>query len=309
MKKIILILSFFTLAACAPSRPPILIPKTPPPPIHIPMHPKVAIALGAGGAKGYAHIGVLKVLQDAGVPIELISGASAGAIVGALYADQGSIEQTYQAMMPADLWSFADINTPSLSGFMSGFQLEQFMFHHMRAKHFRALKIPLLVATTDLRSGQVYIIGSGPIPPAIDASASVPGLVLPTQLYGKTLVDGGVAAPVPVSLLLPYQPQLTIAVNISTLIPKYTPWAAIHIYERAYDIMWHDLCKTTAKPADVIIHPQIKDIGMFDVDQKYKLYEMGQMAAKRALPRILRLMKERGIPRNHSKPLAHLHAP
>lgn len=300
MKRLIPIILLALLSSnCTPIRPPMDIPKHPPAPRDIEQNLDVAIALGSGGAKGYAHLGVLNVLADAGIPINLIAGSSAGSLVGALYADHGSVNQAYHAMMPAGLWAFADIDTtPNQMGFVSGHKLEQFLFNNMEGRTFKDLKIPLLIATTNMLTGKAYLIRSGPIPPAVDASASVPGLVVPTKLYGKMLIDGGVANPVPVDILQPFHPKMIIAVDISASLPKDPPSSALKVYHRAYDIMWIELTKISRKQADVIIHPHIgADVSMFAITKKCLLYKRGQEAATKALPDILKIMEERGIKR------------
>ena len=297
MKAILLsIACVFLMASCAPPRPPIDIPTHAPTPRKISKQLDVAIALGSGGAKGYAHVGVLEVLVNAGVPIDLLSGASAGSIVAALFSDHGSIAQTYQAMMSADLWSFADIDTPNRMGFVSGYSLENYIYTHVDAKVFKDLKIPLLIATTDLQTGASYTIASGPIAPAVDASASLPGLVIPTSLYGKILIDGGVSEPIPVAQLEVYAPKLIIAVDISSSLAKQLPTKALGVYHRAYDIMWIHQSKDSRRRADIVIHPHIPaDIGTFSIKKKCQIYEAGKEAAKQALPEVLAALKQRGI--------------
>lgn len=296
------VLTIFTLAllqGCAGSRPNVHIPKTMPKPLTMTKQPRVALVLGSGGARGFAHLGVLKVLEKAGVPIDLITGASAGATMGVLYADNRSSKKTKAIMMKAGFWDLADIsNLPSLKGPIKGYRFQKFLLKHMHARHFKQLHIPVVVATTDLRTGKLFPISSGPIAPAAEASAAMPGAVQPPRLYGHTLIDGGMVDPIPVDLAKKYKPQIIIAVNICMDLDKEMPSTALGIYDRAYEISWNKLCSMTASRADIVIHPKVGTVGTFDIDQKKWLFAIGERAAKRALPKIKRLLASHDIKLN-----------
>lgn len=298
------IISIFSiyLVGCAGLPPNIAIPKTAPNPAPITKQPRVAIVLGGGGAKGFAHIGVLEVLQKAGVPIDMVSGASAGSIVGALYADNGNADEAKAALMHAGFLDVADVgNLPSLQGPIEGYRVQKFLLEHMRARTFKQTKIPFIVATTDLTSGKLYPIHSGPIAPAVLASAAMPGAIRPPHLYGHTLVDGCMVDTVPVDLVKRYHPKVIIAVNIDQMLSKHMPWSFMGIYDRAYLISWHQLTRYTERDADVKIRPQVGTVGAFDWGAKQRMYDAGVAAGKKALPQILKLLKEKGIPLNPPK--------
>jgi NTE family protein len=291
---------FFALVGCAVKKPDINVPRTPPPIVMPKERPQVALVLGSGGARGYAHLGVIKVLRDAGVPINLIAGASAGTIFGAVYADTGSASKTIKTMMAAKFWDMADMsNFPDPDGLMTGYHLENFLLQHLHAKTFKQLKIPVVVATTDIYKGKVYKIGSGPIAPAVEASAAVPVLVRPSYLYGRDLVDGGVTDPVPVDLVKPYHPKLIIAVDIDPDLVEMMPGSGYGMYNRVYAVMGRELSIRSAQGADVVIYPKVGRAGTFNINNKYKLFHEGEVATRKALPKILRLMKQRGIKRQY----------
>lgn len=295
-----LLVLFLLLSACAGRRPTIFVPANPPAPPRLVSTPRVALVLGSGGARGYAHLGVLSVLQKAGVPIDLIVGASAGSIFAALYSDNHSYQKTYRIMMNADFWSFADVsNIPSFSGIVEGYHLEKFLLRNMKAKTFRGLKNKLVIATTNLKTGAPYIVQSGPISPAVLASAALPGLVQPVKMYHKILVDGGVAQPVPVETAQSFHPKVIIAVNIAQQLDPHVPWFSYSIYSRAYDIIWLRLSEENEKAANIIIRPKVGQIGTFSLGDKQTLYQAGRRAALKALPKILRLLKQKHI-RLHS---------
>ena len=300
VRVVLVVLMFYSLSGCAVKKPDVNVPRTPPPIVMPKKRPQVALVLGSGGARGYAHLGVIKVLRNAGVPINLIAGASAGAIFGAVYADTGSYHKTYATMMEAKFWDMADMeNFPDPDGLMTGYHLENFMLQHLHAKTFKQLKIPLVIATTDIYKGEVYKIGSGPIAPAVEASSAVPVLVRPSYLYGRDLVDGGVTDSVPVDLVKPYHPKLIIAVDIDPDLIEMMPGSEYGMYNRVYAVMGRELSIRSAVGADVVIYPQVGQAGTFNIHNKYKLFYAGEVATKKALPKILGLMKQRGIKRQY----------
>lgn len=284
------------IAGCAGMRPKIAIPQTPPPPAKLTGKPQVVVVLGSGGARGYAHLGVLQALHKAGVPINAIICASAGCIVGALYADNKNPKRTYDIMMHAGFWDFADVsNIPSPGGIIEGYHFEKFLLRNMHAKIFRQLKIKLIVATTNLKTGMTYPIESGPIAPAVLASAALPGAVQPVHLYGHVLVDGGVADPIPVNLAAKLHPTVIIAVNIAKQLPKHIPIGALDIYSRGYSIMWQHLTNYSDKNADIVIRPQVGKVGTFAIGKKYPMYLAGFQAAEKMMPKIKQLLAAKGI--------------
>ena len=284
------------LIGCAGLRPPLAIPNTPPPVPTPSTPPKVVLVLGSGGARGYAHLGVLQALQEAGIPINTIVCASAGCVVGALYADNANARKTFDIMMHAGFWTFADVsNLPNPSGIVEGYHLEKFLLRHMHAVTFNQLKIKLITATTDLKTGKTYAIASGPIAPAILASAALPGLVQPVHLYGHVLIDGGVADPVPTGIAKQLNPTIIIAVNVGQQLPPRLPKAAWDIYARAYNIMWQHLTEASEQDAQIIIRPHVGQVGTFDLNQRYQMYLDGLHAAQKEIPAIKKLLAKNHI--------------
>ena len=287
------------LAACAGTRPDINIPATQPAThLSIPQ-PRVALVLSGGGVRGFAHIGVIKCLQDAGVPIDLIAGTSAGSIVGALYADQGNITAVQADVISVGLGSVLDFNNiPSSQGVFKGYKLQKFLLQHMKAKTFDELKIPLIVVATDLKTGAPVKLDSGPVAPAVQASAAIPALFDPVSLYGYELIDGGMSDPVAVDMVQPYHPKVIIAVNVAEQLPAKIPGTAEGIYNRAFIISRLNMSRMSAEGADILITPPVGTTQVFDIDKKTQLIHEGELAAQKALPEIKRLLAERGIKLN-----------
>lgn len=281
----------FTLTACIERQPPVYVPLTPPPVVKLAHAPRVVLVLGCGGARGYAHLGVLQALEEAHIPVDVIVGSSAGSIVAALYADNHSFSQTYDIMMPAGFWDYADIESLSeRAGIVKGYRMENFLLEHMHANTFAELHKKIIIATTDIKTGATYSIESGPIAPAVLASAAVPGVVKPVHLYGRELIDGGVSDPVPVDLAKKLHPQLIIAVNLSKASYNQAPTSVISAFELAYEIMWQRLTKDSLKGADVVINPGVGEINMFDISKKREMYLSGLNATRKKIPEIRRLL-------------------
>lgn len=285
------------LVACAGSRPDISVPQQEPALKEHLNHPDVALVLGGGGARGMAHVGVIKVLAEAGVPVNLIAGTSAGSIVGSIYADQGSAKQVYHTFYNIGFWDIADFNNvPSKDGIMQGYRMQKFLLKHMKARTFAQLKIPFIVTTTNFVTGKPFPITSGPVAPAVQASAAIPGLFDPVHLYGKILIDGGMVDPVAVDLVKPYHPKVIIAVGVAQELSPTMPVTNSGNLSRAQIIRERSITQFSIRGADVIIDPHVGQTNVFQIGKKYQLFKAGEAAAKKALPKILKLLKEKNIP-------------
>lgn len=291
LRSAVLFTLMLLISGCATPPPDITIPAHEPPPLHLTKHPRVALVLGGGGARGYAHIGVIKVLENAGVPIDLIVATSAGSIPGALYADSANAQWVDRVMRRTHFFDFADLTIVSSgNGLLSGHKLEHFLINNMQARWFKGLKIPLVVVTTDLKKGTLKTLSSGPIAPAVHASCAFPGIVNPIKLYGYTLIDGGAVAQVPVRIAKEYHPDIIIAVNLQGKLAPVMPTSFISVFQRAYDIGINSIAEYSSEGADILIHPKVGNAGMFDVHLKHTLINAGEKAANEALPRIKNLL-------------------
>jgi NTE family protein len=247
----------------------------------------VALVLGGGGARGMFHVGVIEVLQEAKIPIDLIVGCSAGAVVGALYADNPDGLRVKECLIPLKRKDLLEINIFSCRyGLCKGKALKQFLNDNLCAKNFEDLKIPFLAVATDLEAGEVVNLGSGPIIPAVHASCAVPFFFEPVKLYGRILVDGGVLDPNPVAAAKLYSPKMIIAVDLAELLPVTHPTSLFGIATRSAEIIHLNQSRTCLNGANVIIRPSLNPIGMFDDTHTQALYEDGKRAAREVLSEI-----------------------
>jgi NTE family protein len=293
----IILLIFLTHCATTKPRPGLIIPEDMPPSAKI-ENVKVALVLGGGGSKGIAHVGVIDVLKENNIPIDLIVGSSAGSAVGAIYADNKNINKTKEILFKAERKELLDFSFMELmrtfynpTAPVIGQAYENFIFDNISAKQFHELKIPLVVVTVDSQTGEKVIISSGPIAPAVRASSAVPPVIAPVLLYHRRLFDGGVVEPVPVITAKKYNPELIIAVDITGLPEKIEPNNSMELAYKAFSLSYYELSRLQASLADIDIHPDLSGYGMFEDHRKEELYELGKKAALAELPKIKKKLK------------------
>ena len=178
---------------------------------------KVGLALGSGSARGWAHIGAIEAIEEAGIPIHYVAGTSIGAFVGAVYAtgDLASLKEFALQMDWKKVLSYFDVVFPK-SGFMDGKKVHELFSIHTDAKTFEDFKIPVKMIATDLKTGKKVVIDSGNIIEGIRASISVPGVFTPVKQGDKWLVDGGLVDPVPVTAVRNMGANFVIAVDLNS---------------------------------------------------------------------------------------------
>ena len=250
--------------------------------------PRVGIALGGGGARGFAEIGVLRVLEQERIPVAVVAGTSVGALVGALYADTGRVldaEFHAVALQEADVFDYA-LSSVLSGGLIKGDALEEFLRTRLRHQAIEQLALPFAAVAVDLRTGQPMIFTQGPVVPAVHASAAIPGVFVPVTIDGKTYVDGGVVDPVPADAARKLGAEVVIAVAIPPDMPQDTPTNPVVIAYRAVTIMASLIGDLRSHEADVVIRPDVGNVSFDDFSQKKRLIEAGEVAARAALPEI-----------------------
>jgi NTE family protein len=259
--------------------------------------PQVALVLGGGAFHGMAHVGVIKVLEDAGVPIELIVGTSAGSMAGALYADYPHIDSLIPLVKNTTEKSVFDFSLfRSREGFISGKRLQSYLAKNMRVANIEEMEIPFVAVTTDIEAGKSVALAAGPIGPSVNASCAIPGIFEPVKMYGTTFVDGGVLDAVPADIAIQYHSELIIAVDVMANFNTCPPLKNYKkVFERSYSVAAHAVKEQKIMAADIIISPDLTGIPLMSSKDNEKMYQAGLDAAKAALPKILKMMKERGI--------------
>ncbi|HUL59731.1 MAG TPA: patatin-like phospholipase family protein [Anaeromyxobacteraceae bacterium] len=280
------------LTACrsVPTLPPRSLPQT----SRDAARPRVALVLGGGAARGFAHVGVLHVLEDAGIPVDLIVGTSAGSLVGALYADGYGAPELERLSRDLDRDAFFDFSlAPALfgTGLARGARLERWVRDHLRSQRIEELAIPYAAVATDLDDGSVVVLDRGEVATAVRASSAVPGVFEPVQLGQRLLVDGGVVANLPVKVARARGADVVIAVDVTALSGKAKPSSFVEVVMRAVIIMTHEGVEEAARAADVLVAPAVGDVDLLDFGAKDRAIAAGAAAAREKLPEIRRAVE------------------
>ncbi len=255
--------------------------------------PKIALVLGGGSAKGFAHVGVIRVLEQEKIPIHMIVGTSVGSLIGGLYAanpDSFQLEWTAFKIEKNDILDLSIIY--SKLGLAQGARLESFVEQTIAIKKIEDTKIPFYPIATDLNTGETVILEKGSLAKAIRASSAIPGIFVPVTFGNRLLIDGGVTNNIPCDIARQKGADIVIAVNISKYIREYEINSLIDIIGQSVNIGMHELSKTKLKYADVVIEPDTKGVSMFDFSQKKRLMEEGIRATKNTIPRIKLLIEQ-----------------
>jgi NTE family protein len=261
--------------------------------IRPPSHPaKIAVVLGAGAAKGFAHIGVLKVLESNGIPVHMVVGTSAGSFVGALYAYGFSAFELQKISFALQRDDIIDLTIPD-NGFIKGEKLEGYINHIVRNTPIEKLRIPFYAVATDLQSGKEVVFGNGNTGTAVRASCSIPGIFIPVPISGRTYVDGGVTSPIAVDAARRLGADIVIAVDISSDMGTTVPNGTIDTILQAISIMYSKLSAIQLVKADIVIKPKVGYIGSSDFLKKHEAVLEGEKAALEALPKIREIVNRK----------------
>lgn len=246
--------------------------------------PRVGLALAGGFARGIAHIGVLRVLREAGIPVDVVSGTSVGALIGSAYCAGTPLEEMERI---AATTSFADFGrwTPSWLGLATNQRMEKFLARFTPVKTFEELKIPLAIAATDINAGITVYYSRGPICSPLRASCAYPGLFVPIQFEGRTLVDGFLTAPVPVEGALLLGADIVIAVYLESGNLEQ-PRTFTDILSRSFNILQQHSDLAWRQQADIVIEPDVKSFVWDDFSKTADMVRAGYAAALTALPEI-----------------------
>ena len=283
LRRLALALSFFLIFACLPKEVP------PPPPLPPPKPAKVAVVLGAGVSRGFAHVGVLKVLESQKVPIHLIIGTSAGSFVGSLYAFGYDAFQLQKMALDLQKDDVVDLTIPD-NGFVRGEKLENFVNRTVRQTPLEQMKIPFRAVATNIQTGEETVFATGNTGKAVRASCSIPGIFQPVRIGDKIYVDGGVVSPVAVDAARIAGADVVIAVDIYAGVAGAVPQGILDTILQSIDIMYAKIAAAQLKNADVVIRPQVSQIVSGDFNKRHEAILEGEKAAARAMPQIHQIL-------------------
>ena len=277
---VLFLCSALSLASCATTNGPTNMPAGELP------KPKVALVLGGGAARGFAHIGVIRALEQEKIPVDLVVGTSVGSLIGALYAhDRNSfeLEWTAFALEKDDIFDYGLLNAFTGMGAAKGEKLEAFIKTKVPIANIEDLKIPFAAVATDLNRGTRVILDSGSVGRAVRASSAIPGVFQPVEHQSKTLVDGGLIDNVPVSVAREKGADIVIAVDIGKQVSNFNIVDIIDVMLQSITIMSAENAKFKKQDADVLIEPKIGDVGMLDFTQKKRCMQAGIEATQKMM--------------------------
>ncbi len=271
------------------SSPPVA-PTTPQPPKKI---PKLGLALGGGAARGFAHIGVLQVLEEEGIKPSLVVGTSAGSVVASFYASGKTGQQLQWLADTMDETQFTDWANPfSGRGILRGEALGKYINSQLNGMKIEDMKLPLGIVATDLRTGDGILFRRGDVATAVRASSAVPSVFEPVQIAGKDYVDGGLVSPVPVRYARQMGADLVLAVDISSRPEDAKTSDMLKVLLQTFSIMGKSISQLELAQADVVVRPALPDIGSTEFSARKKSIEAGRAAMKQAMPQLRALLAQ-----------------
>lgn len=260
----------------------------------------IALVLSGGSARGFAHVGVIKVLEQNGIKPDLIVGSSAGSIVGALYASGLTATEVDSALAAMDMSLFNDVVWPRFGvlpgelGVVSGEKLRRFISDRLKRPLIQDFPIRFAAVATDLDSGAARAFNAGDASLAVKASVAVPGLMSPVPIAGRRYADGQIASPIPVQAARRLGARTVIAVDVIYPPDDSSLTNPLSVLFQAFLISTYRLREVQLRDADVVIAPEIeRTSGQFGMDAREKLIEAGERAAREALPRIKEAIERR----------------
>jgi NTE family protein len=247
--------------------------------------PRIGLALGGGAARGFAHVGVIAVLEEAGIRPTVVVGTSAGSLVAALYASGKSSAQLQQTALNMEEVAITDWMLPIFGrGMFRGEALGRYVNDLVAGRLMENMAIPLGIVATDLGSGQPVLFQRGDTGMAVRASSAVPAVFVPVRINGREYVDGGLVSPVPVRFARQMGAELVIAVDISNPPEANTADGTLQILLQTFAIMGKSINQYELKDADVVVQPSQAGLKSADFSARQRAIDAGRAAMRAALP-------------------------
>jgi NTE family protein len=262
----------------APLDPPLVIVKTP---------PKIGLALGGGAARGFAHIGVIQVLEEAGIKPNLVVGTSAGSLVAAIYASGKTGSQLQHVAQTMEEATITDWTMPLFGrGMLRGEALARYVNAQVGFKLIENMALPLGIVATDLNSGDSMLFQRGNTGTAVRASSAVPAVFQPVSISGREYVDGGLVSPIPVRAALSMGAELVIAVDITSPPEGNLAGGTLEILMQTFSIMGKSINTLELRDADVVVRPLLRGVSSADFTARKRAIEAGRQAMLLVLPQL-----------------------
>jgi len=293
MKYFSFLVSAVVLAGCStapkdvsPPDIPVVAPITVPV-VAVKIPPRIGLALGGGAARGFAHVGVIQILEEAGIRPTLVTGTSAGSLVAAIYASGKNGKQLQHVAETMEEVTIADWTLPLFnSGMFRGDALAKYVNGQVGARLIQDMPLPLGIVATDLNSGQSMLFQRGDTGTAVRASSAVPAVFQPVKISGRDYVDGGLVSPVPVRAARKMGAELVIAVDISSPPDSNLAGGTLDVLLQTFSIMGSSINSFELKDADVVVRPVLTGISSSDFSARKRSIEAGRQAMLQMLPQL-----------------------
>lgn len=279
-----------------PETPPVSLPSATPEVIT--RVPRLGLALGGGAARGFAHVGVIQVLEQNGIRPDLVVGTSAGSMVAAMYASGKTAAELEATALSMEEATLTDWSLPIMGrGMLRGEALTRYVRQAVGGKLLENMSIPVGVLATDLATGQGVLFRRGDAAQAVRASSAVPGVFSPVHITGRDYVDGGLVAPVPVRYARDMGAEVVLAVDISSAPQGNSAAGNVQVLLQTFAIMGQSINRHELAGADVVLRPALVGVGSADFSARLRAIEAGRAAMQAALPQ-LRTQLARRLPAN-----------
>ncbi|NJM44339.1 MAG: patatin-like phospholipase family protein [Brachymonas sp.] len=257
------------------------------PPIASKRPPKIGLALGGGAARGFAHVGVIAALEEAGIKVDYVVGTSAGSLVGAIYASGRNAAQLQDVALKMEEAEITDWTLPFFGrGVLRGEALSNYVNRQVNNKLIESLPIPFGVVATDLKTGQGVLFQRGDTGLAVRASSAVPSVFTPVKIGEREYVDGGLVAPVPVRFAKQMGAELVIAVDISAAPEGNNADGTIAVLLQTFAIMGKSINEYALQGAEVVVRPELVGVKSGDFTAKRRAMDAGKLAMQRMMPQL-----------------------
>lgn len=286
MAGVLLLAGCSTVPPATPTLPPVV---EPPPVVAEPVRrpPRLGLALGGGAARGFAHVGVIQVLEQNGIHPDLVVGTSAGSLVAALYASGLNGADLERAAMSMEEATLTDWTLPfNGRGVLKGDALARYVRQAVGGRVIEQMPLPLGILATDLGNGQGTLFRRGDAALAVRASSAVPGVFTPVSIGGREYVDGGLVAPVPVSQARAMGAEVVLAVDISSDPEGNNASGLLQVLLQTTAIMGHSINRHELRSAEVVVRPALSGVGSADFSSRQRSIVAGRAAMQAALPRL-----------------------
>jgi NTE family protein len=275
------------LSGCAVTPPPVAPPESSTVVVAPKRPPRIGLVLGGGAARGFAHVGVIQVLEEAGIRPDLVVGTSAGSLVAAFYASGKSGAQLQHIAETMEEATFADWTLPIFSrGILRGEALARYVSVQVNGRLIEQMALPLGIVATDLNNGLGVMFQRGDTATAVRASSAVPALFQPVRISGRDYVDGGLVSPVPVRYARQMGAELIVAVDISSAPEANAAGDSLQILLQTFSIMGKSINAFELRDAEFVVRPELNGVASSDFTSRQRAIDAGRAAMNRLLPQL-----------------------